>query len=66
MTKALRKAIMRRSELETTYFKLITNDTLKACKKQKNYCSRLYKKERKKVDVDNKKLKLKIEISIPS
>ena len=57
---------MRRSELETKYFKLKTNDTLKACKKQKNYCSRLYKKERKKVVVDNKKLKLKIEISIPS
>ena len=48
MTKALRKAIMRRSELETKYFKLKTNDTLKAYKKQENYCSRLYKKERKK------------------
>ena len=47
MTKALRKAIMRRSELETKYFKLKTNDTLKAYRKQKNYCSRLYKKERK-------------------
>ena len=46
-TKALRKAIMRRSELETKYFKLKTNDTLKVYKKQKNYCSRLYKKERK-------------------
>ena len=30
MTKALRKAIMRRSELETKYFKLKTNDTMKA------------------------------------
>ena len=48
MTKALRKAIMRRYELETKYFKLKTNDTLKTYKKQKNYCSRLYKKERKK------------------
>ena len=47
-TKALRKAIMRTSELETKYFKLTTNDTLKAYKKQKNYCSRLYKKEKKK------------------
>ena len=37
---------MRRSELETKYFKLKTNDTLKAYKKQKNYCSRLYKKEK--------------------
>ena len=44
MTKALRKAIMRRSELETKYFKQKTNDTLKAYKKQKSYCSRLYKK----------------------
>ena len=47
MTKALRKAIMRRSGLETRYFKLKINDTLKAYKKQKNYCNRLYKKERK-------------------
>ena len=54
MTKALRKAIMRRSELETKYFMLKTNDT---------YCSRLYKKEIKKLFenlnlsfvVDNKK-----------
>ena len=48
MMKALRKAIMRRSELEAKYFKQKTNETLKAYKKQKNYCSRLYKKERKK------------------
>ena len=48
MTKTLRKAIMRRSELETKYFKQKTNDTSKAYKKQKNYCKRLYKKERKK------------------
>ena len=33
MTKALRKAIMRRSELETKYFKQKTSDTLKAYKK---------------------------------
>ena len=44
MTKTLRKAIMRRSELETKYLKQKTNDTIK----NKNYCSRLYKKERKK------------------
>ena len=35
MTKALRKAIMRRSKLETKYFKLKTNDILKANKKRK-------------------------------
>ena len=39
---------MRKSELETKLFKQKTNDTLKAYKKQKSYCSRLYKKERKK------------------
>ena len=47
MTKVLRKAIMRRSELENKYFKLKTNDTLKAYEKQKSYCSRFWKKERK-------------------
>ena len=35
MMKALRKAIMRRSELETKYFKLKINDTLKAYKNRK-------------------------------
>ena len=49
LTKALCKAIMRRSELETKHFKLKTNNTLKGYKKQKNYWSRLYKKERKKL-----------------
>ena len=46
MTKALRKAIMRRSELDSKYYKLKTNDTLKVYNKQKHYLySRLYKKE---------------------
>ena len=35
ITKALCKAIMRRSKLETKYFKLKTNDILKANKKRK-------------------------------
>ena len=35
MTKTLRKAVMRRSGLETKYFKLKTNDTLKAYKNRK-------------------------------
>ena len=48
VTKALRKAIMRRSKLEKIYFKKQTNESLKAYKKQKNHCSKLYKKERKK------------------
>ena len=48
MTKALRKANMRRSELESKYFKNKTNENKARFKKQKNFCSKLYKKERKK------------------
>ena len=48
MTKALRKAIMRRSALENKYHRYRTPKHNLAYKKQKNYCSRLYKKERKK------------------
>ena len=47
MTKPLRKAIMRRSYLENRYFKYKTPECLAAYKKQRNYCSRLYKKEMK-------------------
>ena len=47
ISKTLRKAIMRRSYLEKVYFKKRTDLSLKAYKKQKNYCNRLYKKERK-------------------
>ena len=47
MSKTLPETIMRRSYLEKTYFKKRTDHSLKAYKKQKNYCSRLYKKERK-------------------
>ena len=45
--KALRKAIMRRSYLENLYFKKRTPSSLKKQEKQKKYCSKLYKKERK-------------------
>ena len=72
MTKALRKGIMKRSELESNYVKNNTNENLKSYKmfiraysliiieaytlfcllksykKQRNFCSKLYKKERKK------------------
>ena len=48
MTKALRKAIMKRSELESKYVKNKTSANLKSYKKQRNFCSKLYKKERKK------------------
>ena len=40
---------MRRSKLEKIYFKKQTKESLKAYKNQKNYCSKLYKKERKKL-----------------
>ena len=49
MTKTLRKAIMRRSALENLYHQKKTPEHNKAYKKQKNFCSRLYKKERKKI-----------------
>ena len=45
MTKALRKAIMRRSFLKHKYQKLKTEVAHKAFKKQKNYTNRLLKKE---------------------
>ena len=48
MTKTLRKAIMKRTGLETKYLKNKTDINLKAYKKQRNSCSKLYKKERKK------------------
>ena len=48
MTKALRKAIMKRSELESKYVKNKTNENSKPYKKQRNFCNKLYKKERKK------------------
>ena len=47
MTKTLRKAIMRRSQLETKYLKTKTKENLNLYKKQRNFCSKLYKKERK-------------------
>ena len=48
VTKSLRKAIMKWSNLKKIYLKKKTPESLKKYKKQKNYCSRLYKKERKK------------------
>ena len=62
MTKALRKAIMRRSELETKYFKLKTNDTLKKKPTKITAADYTRKKEKKIFEnlnltfaVDNKK-----------
>ena len=48
MTKALRKAIMRRSTLKNKYLKDKSDESLKAFKKQKNYTKRLAKRERTK------------------
>ena len=48
MTKTLRKAIMKRSELATKYHKYKTLQCKTAYKKQRNFVSRLYKKEKKK------------------
>ena len=57
MTKSLRKAIMKRSQLESKYLRNSTVENMKMYKKQKNFCSRLYKKERKKfyseLDINN-------------
>ena len=47
VTEALRKAIMKRSQLEKIYFKKRTQENFKKYKNQKNYCSRLYKRQRK-------------------
>ena len=47
MTKALRKAIMKRSELASKYQKTKNNEDYSKYKKQRNFCSKLYKKERK-------------------
>ena len=49
ITKSMRKAIMRRSKLEKIYFKKQTNESLKVYKRQRNYCSKFYKKEGKKI-----------------
>ena len=48
ITKTLRKTIMRRSQLETKYLKTKTQTDLKLYKKHKNFCSKLYKRERRK------------------
>ena len=47
ITKAYRKAVMRRSELKTKYLKNSTLENFNKFRKQKNICSRLYKKRGK-------------------
>ena len=47
MTKALRKAIMTRSRLQHNFFRDKTDERKRDFKRQRNYCNRLYQKERK-------------------
>ena len=47
MNTALRKAIMKRTRLQNKFYKSKQKDDLTAFKKQRNYVSRLYKKQRK-------------------
>ncbi len=57
MNTALRKAIMKRTQLQNQYYKSKNIIDLKAFKKQRNYVSRLYKRHRKSfynnIDVKN-------------
>ena len=46
MSKTLCKANMKKSSLETKYFKTKSNDSFKAYK-NKHFCGRLYKYEKK-------------------
>ena len=48
ITKTLRRAVMRRSQLETKYLKSKTQTDLELYKNHKNFCSKLYKRERRK------------------
>ena len=46
MTKTLRKAIMKQTELETEYCNNKKGFNLKGYKKQRNFCGKLYKIEK--------------------
>ena len=48
MRKTLCKALMKRSELASKYHKTKNTEDYNNYKKQRNFCSKLYKKERKK------------------
>ena len=48
INKQLRKAIMKRSALENKYYKSKNLQDKQAYKKQRNFCNRLYKRERRK------------------
>ena len=44
ITKAYRKAVIKRPQLKTKYLKNSTLENFNKFRKQKNFCSRLYKK----------------------
>ena len=48
VTKAMWKAIIKRSELATKYLARPNEENQKAFKNQRNFCNRLYKKEQRK------------------
>ena len=48
ITKTYKKAAIKRSELKTKHLKSSTLENFNKFRKQKNFCSRLYKRERKK------------------
>ena len=48
ITKALQRAIMKRFEVESKYLKNKNYQNMKFVKKPKNFCSKLYKRGRKK------------------
>ena len=54
VTKQLRKTIMHRSYLENKYYKYRSPVHWQAYKKRKNYCNRLYKRERKRFQSEPK------------
>ena len=45
ISRDLRKAIMKRSQLKNKYYKINTPENLNSYKKQKIFCDKLYKKE---------------------
>ena len=47
MTKVLRKAIMIRSALEKKYYKSKSVEDRHAFKRQRNFCNRMYKREKR-------------------
>ena len=49
VTKTMRKTIMKRTELQHSYFKTRSSENLKLFKCHRNFCCRLYKREKKEI-----------------